>query len=74
LVNVIPPAWLGLELGTESGLLVGAAASSVSVSCFMYQVVNTWPLLYYYYYYYYHHHHHHHLLSQVFFLPWYFSP
>jgi hypothetical protein len=25
---------------------------------------------YYYYYYYYHHH----LLSQVFFLPWYFSP
>jgi hypothetical protein len=29
LVNVIPPAWLGLELGTESGLLVGAAASSV---------------------------------------------
>jgi len=28
---------------------------------------------YYYYYYYYHHHHHHHFLSQVFFLPWYFS-
>jgi hypothetical protein len=27
----------------------------------------------YYYYYYYYYHHHHHLLSQVFFLPWYFS-
>jgi hypothetical protein len=27
----------------------------------------------YYYYYYDQHHHHHHLLSQVLFLPWYFS-
>jgi hypothetical protein len=29
--------------------------------------------LYYYYYYHHHHHHHHYFLSQVFFLPWYFS-
>jgi hypothetical protein len=29
-------------------------------------------MYYFYYYYYYHHHHHHNLLSQVFFLPWYF--
>jgi hypothetical protein len=28
----------------------------------------------YYYYYYYYYYHHHHFLSQVFFLPWYFSP
>jgi hypothetical protein len=49
LVNVIPLAWLELELGRESWLcsLMPAASSVVPLCCFI-QVVNTVHLLYYY--------------------------
>jgi hypothetical protein len=57
------------DLVPRSGMSRSYISSPQSASMACSGTALLFALLYYYY-----HHHHHHFLSQVFFLPWYFSP
>jgi hypothetical protein len=68
---LVLPVHLSIILITETKYFKPVSEYSIN----KYTKVNTYlmDLIYYYYYYYYYYYHHHHFLSQVFFLPWYFS-